>query len=97
MRETYELPTVTPLPIAARLKRRCQTRRQQNPTEIDTMQQSPTNCNESSCPPARARQRRCVSFLSAWRLRPARSGFDVLLGVAVPSPSCQYIERKDIP
>ena len=27
-------------------------------------------------------------------LRPGRSGFDVLLGVAVPEPSCRYIERN---
>lgn len=30
------------------------------------MQQNPTKCNEYSCPPARARQRRSSGFLSAW-------------------------------
>ena len=27
-------------------------------------------------------------------LRPGRSGLDISLGVAVPEPSCRYIERN---
>ncbi len=41
--------------IAARAKRRCQTRGQQNSTECHTIRQNATRCNENSCPRARAR------------------------------------------
>ena len=65
--------------IAARAKRRCQTRGQQNSTECHTMQRKLVPAR------TRARQRNSVPLLSAW-IAPRSQR---ILGVAVPEPSSQ--------
>ena len=56
---------VIPLPIAARPKRRCQTRRQEDPTKSDRKRQNTTQYYENSCPPAREATAFRFSFPSA--------------------------------
>ena len=60
--------------IAARAKRRCQTRGQEDSTQSNTMQHSTTTGNENSCAHARERQRRSLPS-SRHGLRPGRNAF----------------------
>ena len=46
--------------IAARAKRRCQTRGQEDSTQSNTIQQNAAKCGENSCARTRARQRRSL-------------------------------------
>ena len=60
--------------IAARAKRRCQTRGQEDSTQSNTIQQNAAKCGENSCARTRARQQRSLPS-SRHGLRPGRNAF----------------------